>query len=683
MKKIFKRLTLLCAAFCITFSSVLIAACDNETENTDPTPPPSDDIVIDYGKPELDGYVITLVYPDGKPVKGTDAPNTNVNARVGVRLLDEDGEVIDGTTAKINVSGTAVINHKLPGKYKVEVLNCPSGYAPNEETFITSEDKAWHTFKLDYASPAPYSVTVTLPDGSPAVNKRVRFYEGSTMVTEVRTDDKGEAVTPAIDRRSYDVVVVIGDNDNYIQKSVKSNVAADPVSISLEEYYKLAFDDAHKLDEETVKSWDEKLNNSLVTRFDITGNNYAYTANVSAGKEVFFSFTAPKTGSYTIGSKGVNDPNDPKKDISDYEIKFYANDISYFDSGLTIDSKTNSGNNIQQMRVEKGEKLTFSVTTSSGNAGIIDFLICQPVPAPISTNAVDPGDYTVTFEDYHTAILNFKPTKSGVYTVTSDTDLDVQLVTYANGRPIPLVDGATNDLTGDFEGLVGDDNSKDGRNFKYNEVVKNSYVGNTYSYHIMIKDANISYPAQVKIKIERTADAPDEIQVIHKTATTDVSKKYEDQQGAFTWMPADGSIETVEENGLWYAVVDGVKKPLVAAITKKLMGLADGRPIELEYSFSTVELFGDDGGNIGGGDSDGRKNTNLTVYEDLTKRDIDWNYTEFIAKYAKLVNSDGVYEVNAELKLFLERYLNQRYTDITSDTAKPNQPWLLGCGYYA
>ena len=113
------------------------------------------------------------------------------------------------------------------------------------------------------------------------------------------------------------------------------------------------------------------------------------------------------------------------------------------------------------------------------------------------------------------------------------------------------------------------------------------------------------------------------------------------------------------------------------------MGLADGRPIELEYSFSTVELFGDDGGNIGGGDSDGRKNTNLTVYEDLTKRDIDWNYTEFIAKYAKLVNSDGVYEVNAELKLFLERYLNQRYTDITSDTAKPNQPWLLGCGYYA
>jgi len=297
MKKIFKRLTLLCAAFCITFSSVLIAACDNETENTDPTPPPSDDIVIDYGKPELDGYVITLVYPDGKPVKGTDAPNTNVNARVGVRLLDEDGEVIDGTTAKINVSGTAVINHKLPGKYKVEVLNCPSGYAPNEETFITSEDKAWHTFKLDYASPAPYSVTVTLPDGSPAVNKRLRFYEGSTMVTEVRTDDKGEAVTPAIDRRSYDVVVVIGDNDNYIQKSVKSNVAADPVSISLEEYYKLAFDDAHKLDEETVKPWDEKLNNSLVTRFDITGNNYAYTANVSAGKEVFFSFTAPKTGS--------------------------------------------------------------------------------------------------------------------------------------------------------------------------------------------------------------------------------------------------------------------------------------------------------------------------------------------------------------------------------------------------
>ena len=88
-------------------------------------------------------------------------------------------------------------------------------------------------------------------------------------------------------------------------------------------------------------------------------------------------------------------------------------------------------------------------------------------------------------------------------------------------------------------------------------------------------------------------------------------------------------------------------------------------------------------GNIGGGDSDGRKNTNLTVYEDLSKRDIDWNYTEFIAKYAKLVNSDGVYEVNAELKLFLERYLNQRYTDITSDTAKPNQPWLLGCGYYA
>lgn len=86
-------------------------------------------------------------------------------------------------------------------------------------------------------------------------------------------------------------------------------------------------------------------------------------------------------------------------------------------------------------------------------------------------------------------------------------------------------------------------------------------------------------------------------------------------------------------------------------------------------------------------DNTEQKNTNLTVYEDLNKRDVTWNYTQFIKDYASHCNSVGTYKLNAELKLFMERYNNQRGLEIIwymeIENAKPEYYWLLGCGYYA
>ena len=134
-------------------------------------------------------------------------------------------------------------------------------------------------------------------------------------------------------------------------------------------------------------------------------------------------------------------------------------------------------------------------------------------------------------------------------------------------------------------------------------------------------------------------------------------------------MPTDGSLTPYSKDGKWYVNVNGAEKALVVAITKDLNNQ--------EYSFTSIEYLAD--GKI----HDKRVNANLTVYEDTTTQDTQWNYTNFIDQYKDYVNSDGVYEVNDELQLFLERYMNQYFHNFTGGQTKPAQPWLLGCGYYA
>ncbi|MDE7082256.1 MAG: hypothetical protein K2O89_00955 [Clostridia bacterium] len=663
MKRRFKFLLVLLATFCVTLTCAAIAACNDDSghegDGGELEQP------IDYGDPTKDGYRVTVLYPDGSIVKGSDA-DFQLDT-VNVELLDEEGTSL--ANANLNESGVAQFAFYTPGEYHIKINDYPAGYDFDSTEAVTSADKAFYTVSLKLAPPTPYTVNVKYPDGTAIEGVTVKFMSGTTVAASATTNANGVATTadPLV-RGVYEVVlenVPLG----YTYKPTTTTIAAYPVTINTVGATDITFEDADKLDSTGVQVWDNALNSYgviSVVRFDKDGDNYEYSANLAAGEEVFFRIHAPKTGEYIIGSMQGND----------YVIQFYANDFSYVDSTLTISSATNGGNNIQKMRIEEGEILTFSVKTQSRQAGVVNILICLPVPEPITQTATSVGNYTLTFRDVDTAILKFVTSTTagegfgaGVYRITSHSDrYDVMLVEYANNYPLTSDDS---DLTGEYFGLAGNDNGAgDGLNFVYEKSWTQSYLNGSVDYHVIIKDADITFPVVLSVTIERIGDAEPEQEVTKEIAHANVSVDYADQTGTFTWMPTNGSLVPYERNGKWYVEVDGEEKALVVAITKNLPGQF--------YSFATVEYYGE-GEEI----SSSRQNASLTVYADMNTMDTTWNYTNFIEAYALHVNKDGVYEVNNELKLFLERYMNQRFSNITGSTTAPAMPWLLGCGYYA
>ena len=671
MKTKFKLLIVLLATFCLSLACGLVAAC-KETEEEP----------VDYGDPATDGYIITVLFPDGSPVKNTDSDDPQFYIPTA-ELTDMDGNRI--AKSPINASGVAQINYYEPGEYYIKLTDYPTGYVFDNTSVKTSADRARYTVSLELDAPTTYTINLENYNEAPMAmpNVTVKLMDGTNTVATATTNENGTAVTSTIVRGKYDIVL---ENlpDGYSYKKASTAVNGWDVSVNVVVMKDINFKSTDKLNDADIAIWDEALNDNILgtKRFDKNGDCYVYTATFAATEEVFFKIHAPKTGAYTIGSKKGND----------YVIQFYSDDLSYVDNSLTIRSDTNNGNNVQDMRIEEGKTLTFSVKSPNRKAGTVEVLVCLPVPEPTIVNVNKVGTYTLTFNDYNTAILNFATgdgAGAGKYEITSLSDTyDVMLVEYVNSYPA-LDDNS--DLPAPYTGYAGNDNgAKDGRNFVHTKNLTVSYVGNTFQFRIIIKDEIINYPVTIDVKIERTGDATPEIVVTKNTAVAHVDTKYADQEGTFTWMPTDGSLVPYERDGKWYVNVKGEEKALVVAITKAIRGQV--------YSFANVEYFGEESGEDSK-PTPHKQNHNLTVYADMVALDTTWDYCGFIEKYAGytekdeegnviaehegFVNGDGVYQVNDELKLFLERYMNQHFHNVTGSTSKPAQPWLLGCGYYA
>ncbi len=660
MKTKLKLLLVLLATFCVTLTCAIIAACNPEDQGNGPND-------IDYGDPATDGYQITLLFPDGTPVTNKDGDSQfDIPS---IELTDEDGNIVDQNAySEVNASGVAQISYYVPGEYYIKVTDYPSGYMFDNKAIKTSADRAFYTVSLFPAAPTSYRVTVNYPNGDHMAGITVKFMSDNTTVATATTDESGTASTPALERNTYNIVL---ENlpEGYIYKTATTSISGAPVTITTYAATAVMFDDEHKLDENGVKVWDDALNSYTgisIIRFNTNADCYQYNATFAANQEVFFTLKAPKEGEYIIASKKNND----------YVIQFYSNDLSYVDNSLTISSAINNGNNVRYMHINENETLTFSVKSYSREAGTVEVLICMPVPAAKTITAVEQGEYNLTFDEFPVSILNFKTSTipgqgfgQGVYRISSDSaNYDVMIVEYVNS--FPSLD-ETSDLTGEYEGFAGNDNGKgDGLNFVFDLEFSQSYIGATVELRIIIKDENFSGTTQIKIKIERLGDAEEEKPITVNPVTTNVTEKYADPQAGstFTWMPTDGSVVPYSRDGKWYVNVNGEEKPLVVAITKNFE--------DWDFSFSNVEYFNEDGTL-----SSTPVRAHLTV-ADGNDQYLAWNYRDFIAKYATLVNSDGVYEVNDELHTFLERYMNQRYTDLTASTVRPAYPWLLGCGYY-
>ncbi|MDE6504502.1 MAG: carboxypeptidase-like regulatory domain-containing protein [Clostridia bacterium] len=691
MKKTIKRTLFTLLASGMALMSVLFAACTPEE---------------DFGDPATDGYQVTFLYPDGSPVKGTDYAGSGQKApKTYAVLQDADGNNLTQPAQGIlNDYGTVNFNYKVPGEYTVYLGNVPAGFG--YETFKTTADRARYTVNLTHKS-TNYEINVENPDGSAYANASVKLMNGDNEVASLTTNAQGKATSQTLLAGEYDIIINVPETLGY--RPAKTNKNGKPSTVKLFNVFPIDFKDENIMSHEELNDWanDENLNNEFFTRVNTSVDNYLYTAEVKGNEETFFLIKAKWSGVYSITARSDRDADgeiiydDNNRKVANYNLHFYGDtfDADQERKDMNISGSTNGGNNTRQFSLKKDETFIISVSSLDGQDYSFPFIIAYE-REPHTVNVNSDENFTLKFDQINYAVIEFKPTVSGKFQITSSTTAyDPMLICYSSAtkKPLPLGKDETNDITDNrFVGYAGNDNGGEGNNFSYVEDVMKNFVGNTFFYYIYIKDVDIDYPAEINVSITRIGDATEETVVTKKTATATANWETQDEQAGktFHFAPVNGSATVTEKNGGYYITVGETEYELHAAISLELRSIYDGTSSSYKngtgYSYATIEYMGDGGASPSATDNDGQptqKNSNLTVYEDLNKRDVMWNYTQFIKDYAEHCNSVGTYKLNAELKLFMERYNNQRggeiiwYMDIKN--ANPEYYWLLGCGYYA
>lgn len=705
MKKFFKRFITCSLAACLLAVTAFAGACKNDDGNKDDPgkvdPPPIVD--DDHLDPTKYGYTITVLYPDNTPVKGTDGPNSR--QKVGVQLVDSNGKDINGAYSELSDAGKAVINYKVSGEFLIDILNCPRGF-DYKDTVTTVAGRGDYTVKLS-AEKVDYTINVKLPDDTPASGVGVIIKKNGVIVQEKTTGADGKVVIENVDAGTYDVEFKnLPEGVSYLPTQLTAKTTTLNVNlISLKE---LKLDTV--MSEEKLNEWDELANyyaqddgdNDLI-RFNRNADCYDFKTDfIAEGKKVYYYFTADKTGSYRLISKGKY-----------YVVEIF---ISNFDEVYhTIISEHESTNTCEMVEIDlkEGDICYFAYSIPERSNGTIDgkpddhelsgtreFMIAKPFGETKTHEVYGPGEYTINFET-DTAVLIFYtpenanpgnplPDEGGIFEIRSHTtlyDVKIEFYTYINNK-----DRAPDEME--------DDISSTDKNFLFTIKLPPSFAGNIYYFRIIIKGSldgsEVEYPTQVPITITRTGDAEENMSPTeYKHATT--REKYPDQDGKeFHFLLGNNSSIREEDfnieakNGGYYVNIDGTEYELVIAISRKLCSLP--------YSFTTIEYMGGgDRGGSGGGDgpddelpsvpSDTKQNNYLTLYEDSTlgedKSNPKYNYAPFIEEYALLCNKDGVYKLNSELKEFAEMYYNQHAQDFIYGLSLDECCWLIACGYYA
>lgn len=664
MSKIFKKFITSFIAVCILVTGVFAAAC-----NPDPAGEPSDE------DPSKDGYIITVLYPDGSPVKASDTGSARKQVRV--TLTDDEGtQLLSQQTGVLSDSGIASLDYKIPGEYNIVVINVPEGYdAPEAKT---NAEKSKYTVTL-VSKVASYEVSVKLPDGSAANGLNVKLVNGETTVASGTTNANGIYASAEIAMGEYDVIVDSPAGKNYGYKPVKTAMSGAPVEIKLFEPVIFTPDDNHKMTDEQYNYWASIVNlEGVITAIRDTDDNYLYTLDAYGSEEKYYILHAEKTGEYTLTFKYDEDENGNPVLVNgnkqgNYVIKFYVNgNYGEENVDMRLTGSENGGSRAQVLSMNAGDDFIFSVSSIDEREHYsVDFVLAYSKLA-VTAQASDEGTYTLTYNDIDEAVLAFAPTKSGKYKIYSiDGEHDPRLVLYGLGTNGPAYN---NDGT-----PVGDDNSGEGNNFEYIENVPKDYIGNTYSYHVFIDEAATT---NVRVKIDRIGDAEETIITTTDVVAGATLTKQSKQDGTWHWL--DDNDAVTEKNGEYFVTVNGTERKVYVAITKNIYETGD-----VAYSFATTEYMGTAQVRPGEDQSDTpsnqRLNSNLTVYEigSVTQR---YNYTSFIETYAEYCDGDdGVYPMNTELKTFVERYMNAHWTSWVDNPDLNNPPKFLpfACGYFA
>lgn len=691
--KFLKRFIPLLLSVCF-IAGICLSGCKKDPENKPETPAEN---------PAENGYTITVKYPDGKPVNGiTDASGRH--STVYVMLSDAQGKFMDNDlslsayekdSANVNASGIAKFKCE-PGEYDIIIENVPYGYHIGEHKTNTSNENYEITLINNKVT---YTANVTDENGDAVSGVTVDLKDDINVLYSSTTDANGKAAFPELNSGIYSISAY---SDAYTSRTYTTAMrdAYDltndvDVDISLVPYTHITLDDDSLLTDEQTDVMANSYNSSLLTLFNVSIDSYLFNADIGEGEELFFAFTPAFSANYTIYVYGED-----KSPATRYSITTYGSSIDNTDPS---NIQMGSGTGCLSLDCKVGEKYFFSCSRTApegqvASAGQYRFVISTPDFTREKYATFEPGTYAQSYMS-SSQLLSFKPSVSGVYEITTDS---TQYDTYVANL------GYANNV------ISTDDDSGEGKNFLFKLEVKDSEVGNEYTFRISLTNldgSEIDVPANFNVIITRTGNARPDESIIVQNVTATETEKCTETGSKFVWLPLNGSLRPHQgDDGLWYVTVNGAEKKLFVALSRDLTLNRSGYTGEdTDISFANIEYKGS--GSVTPGedtsDDNSRKNNNLTVFEDITTTQKRLSYTSFIEHYtgykngkpvagAGLCNADGLYVVNEELHTFLTLYFavgrrdgeqsniyrQQGHALVAMFADNANQVFDNGCGWY-
>lgn len=662
MTKLRNKLVLVLLALCLVVFAVVLTACGGDKKSSGGTA----------------NYVVT--------VKADDAAVSDVKVTVknGKTTIDNK---------KTGSDGKATFKLPKSNSYTVTLSDLPDGFEVPADAALSFGDG--YALTVNLAETFSYKVKLVKENGDPFYAENVTvgicYATNGNCLTPVAIDQNGLARIEAA-KDDYHIQILglpleygyeadengysmhqneygsyyWGDDEDDLYNSLSETVTEQTITIY--NVNALDFDAMTELSDEQIAEY-------AAMDFNIRGGSaYKVSATVPEGATVYYSFTSDYNGDYTLY---IPDPNW----FTPYSV-FVNGSFLLGENGGWVSTKY--GYSIETI---KGNTYYINITNNDEDACEVDFVLATP--GATSITAYGEGEYSVTvYNDKASAVIDFSPAAVGaVYKATVQGDASAAIGYYWDGN-------AAADM---WSGLSSSD-FKTGSNCSVKFT--SDMIGYSVYFGITVKAD--SYPATVKVKIEKTNTLTD---TYNKKTTQDTLTQYtvpEDKD--LVPLELDGTVTeanlVLDGNGYYH--IGSVTGPIVVvnltgnlnvsrfSLGGKLVYLeltSDGRVAPYVVDVTTDE----DRASLTKGNTydDYRfilRGFDDYVYSEAGNASIPTNLTgEFYAKY---VNADGVYPLTAELKDILKAMTAWiiDYEERTNNTVLPNAEdallWMFACYYY-
>lgn len=595
-------------------------------------------------------YTVTVTLPNSEPASGVDV------------IFTPNASGAEAKTVKTGLSGKASITLPADINYLVTL----DGDTLPGNTVISAEDEKGIStlngtsiyFALE--NPVTYTFSVTGPEGANLEGIEVSYSEtaGGRRTPLGVTDANG---TLTIERSAIAKFAYIKSPEGYVYNEYYGEskcpylLTKKTIKFTLLKCNELVLQD--KMSDSAIQAFKSATGSDGFTAALKEVGRAAYSSEyeLGEGETQIFSFKAEETGTYSFFAN-----------FSNAEINVYKT-LDLNDPYTSLPGKSLA----ITFDCTKGESYYFSVKANAAQS--IQLVVVTPAEKN-EYKANGTGDYTVAIKENMPAMLYFRPSVSGEYTVTIQNGASgyhMQQISSANLMPMIGTDSVngTSVFTATHSELFD---------------AKGDPSSTKWIFRITSTADVPSYPIELTVTITRTGDAIEKESVIEHAAVQTKLTKYADKTGTLKAVGVSGA-QVVKGNDGYYRYGNANGPIVVIKLKGEINPFYVGEDGAI-LDFSTL-------------DQSGNNYYNFYTHSDDT-HNYYVSYARFLRGYAaysaepaievqeyylKYVNKDGVYPLNDELKTFLEYVARDNaswFTYRAGSSAQKDSLWLFSAYYY-